>query len=690
MLKTSIIMRSFNDSPELVRQTMTALLQQQGVSFRLIHIDSGSSDGTLETIKELGGEVFHIRPSEYIPGRVLNFGMNLCDDELVTFLNADAVPVGNLWLLNLLEAAGKSENVAACFSRQISRADTEFLFDRDNERAFGDGSEHARWRHFFSMAASVIRRSFWERQAFDDGLQYSEDIDWTYRARKSGGEIVYVPDSAVTHSHNYTFKQSYKRHYGEGRADACIYSLKRSELSLARQVVLPTIVESLRDLKHAIKNGRAIEALKSPALRISQKLGRSRGLQQGALEATSPGRNNPPDISTPTKGKYTPERNPEFEERLDADFALIVEKLKAIKPAPEVVILGGGYGRREGGILQKGKKSLPYNDYDLYAVFKSDLPRLPQSLKAQVRAIGEESAAAMGIDVDIEPVSSAKLEKACFRIEWYELRRGNMVLYGAPRYLDIMSDYRGSDIPYDEGQRLLMNRGVGMLLARERLDNHSDSQKSLNAEDLDFVTRNIYKALLAAGDAVLLRYGLYHYSYRERLVRFEKLELAQPLMFKELKAAYAEAHDFRLHPKFMRKRHKQLLAFWENSLVILESAQLWFLQSTLNVSGWQDYALKMMNESVLSARGLLNVYKTARHSGSLPSVGEIKAYTIHPQMRVRAAAPLLLYGEVNERKAAMLSRLLFMPEPESLEASHLQRYGQLAEMRLIQLWQEVN
>ena len=79
-----------------------------------------------------------------------------------------------------------------------------------------------------------------------------------------------------------------------------------------------------------------------------------------------------------------------------------------------------------------------------------------------------------------------------------------------------MPEYNGEKIPLIEGLKLLLNRGTGLILSRQRLQ--SDS---FDNEDNDFVTRNIYKAAMAVGDGILMMKHQYHYSYQERMARFK-------------------------------------------------------------------------------------------------------------------------------------------------------------------------
>ena len=82
-------------------------------------------------------------------------------------------------------------------------------------------------------------------------------------------------------------------------------------------------------------------------------------------------------------------------------------------------------------------------------------------------------------------------------------------------------------LPWMEAARLLMNRGVGLLLAMER-------------KSAGFVNRNINKCILGAGDALLVSRGLYRWRAEDR-----KSELAA----QGDDGLYARALDWKFRPR---------------------------------------------------------------------------------------------------------------------------------------------
>lgn len=277
-----IIMRSHNDLP-IISETLERL-HSQSHPFELICLDNESTDGTVGELGKYTNRVFNIPKGTYIPGRVLNMGMELSHGPHVVFLNSDCTPQNTEWLTNLLSGFGAGQEVAAVFGRQIPRPNCNPLFAKDTEDTYGDGSRQKYWKHCFSMASSAISRSVWELFRFDEDLKYSEDIDWTWKAVQKGYKIKYVSDSVVMHSHNYTLKQLYRRHYGEGMAEANIFEWTRWERSFLRYSLAPYARQILGDWKYCIRSGFLLSALSSPITRLSQMIGRRQGFRQGLTE----------------------------------------------------------------------------------------------------------------------------------------------------------------------------------------------------------------------------------------------------------------------------------------------------------------------------------------------------------------------------------------------------------------------
>jgi rhamnosyltransferase len=281
--KVAIIMRSYNDR-SVIRQTLEMLEKQTYRDYQLWNFDSTSSDGTLEIIREFNHpDRIRLNSSKtYNPGRVLNEAISTVESEIIVFLNSDATPTDEHWLQNLIRPLD-DPGIGAVYGRQVARQDCRSLFIKDTERAFGDGSEAARWVHFFSMANSAARRSVLARYPFETKIQYSEDIEWSYRLRLDGYRIHYVAQAAAMHSHNYSLKQSYRRHFGEGTADAWIFRRGEIDQRWPRTFLLPFMMEIIRDVYWALSKRSLDAVVHTVPLRFVQKWARWRGIKHGQL-----------------------------------------------------------------------------------------------------------------------------------------------------------------------------------------------------------------------------------------------------------------------------------------------------------------------------------------------------------------------------------------------------------------------
>ncbi|OQY26357.1 MAG: hypothetical protein B6244_13825 [Candidatus Cloacimonetes bacterium 4572_55] len=288
MAETTVVMRS-KDDKEVIGETLTSIFDQTYLDFELVNIDSGSTDGTMDIIKKFKTRVIQIKPEEYIPGYVLNMGMENSSTPYVVFVNSDCTPMHREWLENMVQALKSDEKVGAVYGRQIPRPDAWPIYRRDYDYAFPPDAPDTReallgnesWYNFFSMASSGVKRSVWKEIPFSPHIQYSEDIEWAKRVREAGHRVAYVPTAVVAHSHNYTYQQCYKRFFEEGRADAQIFESSGWRESWLFYSFLPYCSSLARDVLYCLKRGEISEMCYSFSLRWAQKQGRYVGLKTG-------------------------------------------------------------------------------------------------------------------------------------------------------------------------------------------------------------------------------------------------------------------------------------------------------------------------------------------------------------------------------------------------------------------------
>ncbi|WP_309383922.1 glycosyltransferase [Cerasicoccus frondis] len=283
----SLVMRSYNEA-WAIGDTLKAVFDQDYPGkIELIVIDSASTDGSHEIIRQFDPYAFEIlEPGTYVPGVVLNRGMQLATNEWVVYLNSDATPANRQWLSELLKVALATPNLGSAFSRQIPRGDCQAVFAHDYDRCFGPNRESVNWPNFFSMVSCITSKTIWREFPFREDLQYAEDDEWSRRMKDGGREIVLAEKSIAIHSHNYTLAQSYKR----ARGDAVAVSKAGHANPVGNKpkfLVMGTVKDALADFKFCQREGRLGEWPHAIGVRWQQRRGRADGYDAGAAERTA-------------------------------------------------------------------------------------------------------------------------------------------------------------------------------------------------------------------------------------------------------------------------------------------------------------------------------------------------------------------------------------------------------------------
>ena len=268
-----VVVRCRDEMPH-VQRTLAGLSRQAPVAARILFIDCGSTDGSRAEASAGALAIVDVERSAYVPGAVINLGMERTRSDLVAFVNADAVPIGSEALARLVAPLAASASVAASFGRQLPRPDASAQTRADHARTFGPAAV-VRVRHgrFFSMAACAIRRSVWERLRFDESLRYSEDVDWVERASALGWACAYAPDARFEKSRDYDLAGHFARRAGEGEADTAIHHL--GSPSPIRELLRPLAGALLRDASDRILSVRGV------AVRCAQAFGYFAGRVRG-------------------------------------------------------------------------------------------------------------------------------------------------------------------------------------------------------------------------------------------------------------------------------------------------------------------------------------------------------------------------------------------------------------------------
>jgi hypothetical protein len=293
----------------------------------------------------------------------------------------------------------------------------------------------------------------------------------------------------------------------------------------------------------------------------------------------------------------------------------VVDGVRAVIPAHllEGILLGGGYGRGEGGVLSTPSGDQPYNDLEFYIFVRGNAVLAERRWHAALHGLGEELSPEAGLEVEFKVMTRRKLRCSGPSMFYYDLVMGHRRCLGGEALLDGCEHHRDARrIPLHEATRLLMNRCSGLLFSSERL-----ARKPFADDDADFVGRNLAKAQLAFGDVVLTAQGQYDWSCQRRDERLRQLPTnPSQTWLKSVQRHHLEGVQFKLHPIRSRASRETLATQHQELVEIGRSVWLWLESLRLShvFASPRIYALSRVNkcpETSTLKNGLLQL----RHFG---------------------------------------------------------------------------
>lgn len=302
--------------------------------------------------------------------------------------------------------------------------------------------------------------------------------------------------------------------------------------------------------------------------------------------------------------------------------AAAVDSCRACRRFLKAVVLGGGYGRGEGGVYRSpadGSMRL-YNDLDLFVFTVPFMSRAKKKeCRSRLKEIEGRLSAEYGVEVEFGPLTSVrKLKNLAPTLMYQELIRGWVPVWGDASVVRVLPELPWERLPLSEGMRLLLNRGAGLLLAGMRLE-----QESLSAGDADFVLRNIHKAALAVGDAFLLARRRYVFGVRERAAALAREDAFPEKALEQ----YGAAVRFKFSPG-------------ENGAADLKAA--WLSERDSWLEAYEDFC-RVYHPAVPHSPGQLvkNVLLNLRYRPEK----SLKGFFLHPREKLIHRLPFLLFDK---------------------------------------------
>jgi rhamnosyltransferase len=254
LMQCSLVVRAYNEEKHLGR-LLEGISHQSVKEVEVILVDSGSTDSTVEIAMGYGTKVVHILPDEFTFGRSLNLGIHAASNPIVVIASAHIYPVYPDWFERLL-APFADPKIALTYGKQRGGETTKFSEHQIFAQWYPDQSDPRQAHPFCNNANAAIRRSVWERHAYDETLTGLEDLAWANKVMHEGYAIAYVAEAEIIHVHHETPRGVYNRYRREAMAFKRIFPTEFFGLWHLIRLVIGNIAN---DLWHAIQSRAMVE-----------------------------------------------------------------------------------------------------------------------------------------------------------------------------------------------------------------------------------------------------------------------------------------------------------------------------------------------------------------------------------------------------------------------------------------------
>lgn len=208
-----------------LRQCLPPLLSSP-LKPRVLVVNSSSHDGTVELAKELGAETLVIPRRQFNHGLTREAARRFLKTDIVVMATPDAYASDNRLLENLVEPI-LAKKASISYARQIPHDGADFFEafprqfnypDQSELRSIKEIDRYGVYTFFCSNTCAAYLNSALDEVGGFDPVLFGEDTIAVAKLLKRGHTIAYAADAIVKHSHRYSLKHEFKRHFDIGLA----------------------------------------------------------------------------------------------------------------------------------------------------------------------------------------------------------------------------------------------------------------------------------------------------------------------------------------------------------------------------------------------------------------------------------------------------------------------------------------
>lgn len=202
-----------------------SIKKQKNVKINSIkYVVTESKDNTEKILNDNNIDYTKIKKEEFSHSKTREMIAKTCNADIIVFITQDIIIERDDWLYNLTNPITSGE-CSASYSRQISKSKGIEKYTREKnypEASYittkEDVEKNGLRAFFFSDASSAISNEVFKKMNYYDNknLSISEDMYIAYKLIMNDYRIKYVADSVIIHSHDFKFRELYKRYYDTG------------------------------------------------------------------------------------------------------------------------------------------------------------------------------------------------------------------------------------------------------------------------------------------------------------------------------------------------------------------------------------------------------------------------------------------------------------------------------------------
>jgi rhamnosyltransferase len=236
-----------------IERCLNAIFEQTIIlQTEVIIIDSGSTDGTLEIVKDYPVRLYEIPPADFNHGATRNYGVSLAKGEFVVMTVQDAIALNDNWLGNMQSHFEDQTVAGVCGMQMIPQKQTinPFEWTRPFSQPTIRSFQYANQSDFLKLTPhkkreicgwdnvnSMYRKTILKQIPFHT-VKFGEDTRWAVKSLQAGFKIVYDPNCKVSHYHPFDKKLEFDRKYIELAQDYVLFNLNGKPIPIFKSMAL--------------------------------------------------------------------------------------------------------------------------------------------------------------------------------------------------------------------------------------------------------------------------------------------------------------------------------------------------------------------------------------------------------------------------------------------------------------------